>query len=127
MLYASFRQPNFKMIIETKEVYKCEYCRKMYQLKRFAESHEEMCVKNPENQRACFGCKFLDKKETVLYYDSPMGGELTRKVSLCHCSKKEIFVYPPKVEIKGNVFDLGYDINEAMPKKCELYIEQDFA
>lgn len=51
------------MIIQTKEIYKCEYCRKIYQIKRFAESHEKMCKKNPENNRACFGCNFLQKKE----------------------------------------------------------------
>lgn len=114
------------MITETKQVYKCEHCRKMYQLKRFAEMHELLCVKNPDNKRACFGCKFLNKKETVVYYDSPMGGELTRTLSLCHCSKKEVFVYPPRVEIKGNMVDLGYDSNEPMPVSCELYLEQDF-
>lgn len=32
------------MITETKEICKCEYCRKLYQLKRFAEGHEEVCV-----------------------------------------------------------------------------------
>lgn len=114
------------MIIETKEIYKCEWCRKLYQLKRFAEAHEQMCIKNPENKRACFGCKFLDKKEVMVYDDSPWG-ETSKKVNLCHCSKKECFVYPPKVEIKGNMIELGDDTNEPMPKECPLYVEQDFA
>lgn len=68
------------MITQTKEIYKCEHCRKLYQIKRFTELHEKMCNKNPENQRACFTCKFLEKKETALCYDSPIGGEITRTV-----------------------------------------------
>lgn len=110
------------MITQTKEIYKCEHCRKLYQAKRFAEAHEEMCKKNPENQRACFACKFLEKKETVLYYGSPIGGEITRTVSFLHCEKKGIFLYPPKVEIKGNAFKLWDNTNEPMPKKCDDFV-----
>jgi hypothetical protein len=114
------------MIVEVKEIYKCEHCRKIYQNKRFAILHEEMCKKNPENKRACFGCKNLSKKEKVLYYDHPMGGEITRTFELCHCSKKDCFVYPPEVEHKGSALDLGDEFNEPMPKQCEFYIEQDY-
>ena len=114
------------MITETKEIYKCEHCRKIYQIKRFAEAHEEMCKKNPENKRACFGCKFLEKKETTLYQDHPMGGEYTYKRDLLFCNKKEIYVYPPIVEFKGNEIDLGDETNEPMPKDCQLFIEQDY-
>ena len=69
------------MITEVKEIYKCEYCRKIYQVKRFAEAHEVVCKKNPDNNRACFGCEFLEKKEKTLYEDHPMGGEY---LSLIH-------------------------------------------
>lgn len=113
------------MITETKEIYKCEHCRKMYQIKRFAEAHEEARAKNPENKRACFGCKFLNKREKVVYFDT-WNGEATRTFELCHCSKKEIFLYPPKVEHKGNSLDLGDEFNEPMPKNCPDYVEQDF-
>lgn len=114
------------MIIETKEVYKCEYCRKLYQLKRFAVSHEVSCSKNPDNKRACYGCKFMEKKNTSVYVDHPVMGETSYVATLCHCSKKELFLYPHKVEHKGNSIDLGYELNEPMPRVCELYTEQDY-
>lgn len=113
------------MITETKEIYKCEHCRKVYQVKRFAEVHEISCMKNPDNKRACFGCKHMNKRDYVLYYDTPMG-EATRTVNLCHCAKKEIFLYPPKVEHKGTSFELGDEFNEPMPKDCSDFVEQDY-
>ena len=109
------------MITETKEIYKCEHCRKVYQVKRFAEGHELMCKKNPENKRACFGCNFLAKKDVTLHEDHPMGGSYTFQINILFCAKKSIHVYPPKVEIKGNHIDLGDEFNEPMPKDCEFY------
>jgi hypothetical protein len=113
------------MITKTKKVYQCEHCRKIYQVKRFAEAHERACAKNPENNRACFGCKYLNKKEYFLYYDTPLG-EYTRTLNILHCSKKEIFLYPPKVERKGTYFDLGDELNEPMPKNCSEFVERDY-
>jgi hypothetical protein len=98
----------------------------VYQIKRFAETHELSCVKNPDNQRACFGCKNLNKREKTLYYDTSIG-ETSRTFDLCHCSVKDCFLYPPKVEHKGNELDLGYEPNEPMPKQCEFYVEQDYS
>lgn len=89
------------MITETREIYKCEYCRKVYQIKRFAEWHEQACKKNPENKRACFGCNFLVKKEITLYADNPMtGGDIEYKRELLFCNKKQVYVHPPIVEYK---------------------------
>ena len=105
------------MITEVKEIHKCEYCRKIYQVKRFAEWHEVVCKKNPDNKRACFGCEFLEKKEKTLYEDHPLGGEYEYKRDLLFCKKKEIYLYPPVVEHKGNWFELGIN-NDPMPKEC---------
>lgn len=113
------------MITETKEIYKCEYCRRVYQIKRFAEAHEISCVKNPDNHRACFGCKHLNKRDHVLHCNTPIG-EFTRTVNICHCAKKGIFLYPPKVEHKETSFDLGNELNEPMPKNCPDFVEQDY-
>lgn len=112
------------MIIETKEVYKCEHCRKLYQIKKFAIIHEQVCKKNPENYRACFGCKFLIKKEATIFEDHPMMGESQYDANILFCSSKNIFVYPPIVEHKGNSFELGDELNEPMPIECELYKDQ---
>jgi len=108
------------MISETKEIYKCEHCKKLYQLKHFALRHEQSCTKNPANWRACFGCVHLGKRETKVYHDSPFGGEQVQTVEILYCPKKEVFLYPPKVEVKKNMYDLGDDLNEPMPMECEM-------
>lgn len=106
----------------TKTIYKCEYCSKLYQVKHFCEYHELVCHKNPANERVCLnGCPFLEKKSTTLYYDNPMGGEITRRVELFHCSAKNVFLYTPKTEIKKNYHDTGDDSNEPMVKQCDIY------
>lgn len=105
------------MITETKEIYKCEHCRKLYQLKRFAEAHEKKCFKNPENERACFGCVHLGKKETLQYYDT-YRGEQTRKIDVFYCDKKEVYLFPPSVAHKGNQIEI--ENNEQMPTVCEF-------
>jgi len=107
------------MITETKEIYKCEHCRKLYQIKRFAETHEKSCTKNPDNWRACHQCTHLGKRTTTIYYDTGYGGEQEEKLDLLYCSKLDTFIYPPSVEHKGNCHELGDDTNKPMPKECE--------
>lgn len=119
----NFGEITIKMITETKEIYKCEHCKRIYQIKRFAESHEIACSKNPDNIRACFGCKNLVKKDKSLFFDTYCG-EREVNYNLCYCSKKEMFLYPPKVEHKGTELDLVDETNEPMPIKCDFFIEQ---
>lgn len=110
------------MKVRTKEVYNCEYCNKLYLVKSAAEKHEEMCFKNPANKRPCFECVHLIKKCTSVPCDyvDEHGEECERNLDLLYCSKKQTFLYTPKNEIKGNVFDLGEKGNEPMPKECDL-------
>lgn len=107
------------MIVETKEVYKCEYCRKLYQVKGAAERHELLCSKNPINDRICFGCSYLSKKDISIDSNRDYAGP--QHLSLLYCSKIKSFLYPPKVEAKGEWFDLGDESNEPMRRKCEYY------
>ncbi len=79
--------------------YKCSHCAKMYQREKMCERHEKRCNKNPENWRACSGCKFLDKIST---FDSS-----DRIRSVFYCSKKDIYLHPPKSEHKGNAFEFS--------------------
>lgn len=107
------------MIIETKEIYKCEHCRRLYQLKRFAEAHEKSCRKNPDNFRACHSCSHIVKKDIMIYEDT-FQGEMERHLSLLYCPIKEMYIYPPSVEHKGTSFDLGDEgLNNPMPKECD--------
>jgi hypothetical protein len=115
------------MIIETKEIYKCEHCKKLYQLKRFAIQHELICIKNPVNWRPCYGCPMMEKKQTTVYYDSPMGGETERKVDLLYCNYKKQFFYTPKTEVKGTQFELGDEANDPMPIECDVDLNKETA
>lgn len=115
------------MKTEIKEIYKCEYCNKLYQIKKNAAYHELMCSKNPANKRPCFECKHLNKRQTVIYPDNPTGYVSNELVlNLLHCKKKDIFIYPPKVEVKKNMYELGDDLNEPMPKQCSDFEISEF-
>lgn len=105
------------MIIETKEVYKCEHCKKLYQRKDAAAKHETSCNKNPDNFRACHSCVHLIKQDQVIYEDAGHG-ETKREVNLLYCPVIGTYLYPPKVEQKGNAFELGDELNSPMPKEC---------
>ena len=106
------------MKVETKEIYKCEHCNKLYQLKHFCEKHEKACKKNPKNDRPCFRCVHLTKKDIEHYY---FVGDRDIKVnfSCLYCDKRKVFLHTPQNEIKGNALDLG-DENLPMPKECDL-------
>lgn len=114
------------MITETREIYKCEYCKKMYQLKRFAEQHEKRCSKNPDNYRKCLdSCRNLKMEETTIYYDT-YNSDGQRDVNLFFCEKINSFLFPPKVEYKGNSFELWDEdeLNSPMKKECDFYADE---
>jgi len=113
------------MITETKTIYKCGHCRKLYQVKGAAEKHELKCKRNPEYARACFGCDFLTKKTVV--WDCSNGFHYWEKqLNVCFCSKKGTIVTPPNaytidsgaVEDKETKEQL---LQEPMPKECNLF------
>ena len=108
------------MKIETKEIYKCEHCRKLYQVKKACEKHEAGCKKRPDYLRPCHSCKVLAKRDEVVYYDT-WSGEGERTVSVLFCGKRDCFIHPPSVASKGIAFDMGYKLNVEMPKQCEFY------
>lgn len=99
---------------EVKTLYKCDHCGKRYLREACAKVHEVRCHLNPDNKRACFDCVYLSCK----YEYSEDDGEETKTRGF-FCSKKDCFVYPPKVEYKDNkkVF-LDYD-NIPMLKECD--------
>ena len=116
------------MIIETKEVYKCEFCRKLYEKKYFAERHEENCKLNPKNDRACLGCPILRKVTATYIYDDYIGQRDT-KVSVLYCEAINKCLYPPGVERKGNAYEILYvnneeKLNDSMPKECDVDINK---
>jgi hypothetical protein len=109
------------MITETREIYKCEHCRKVYQIKRFAIEHEPKCKKNPANKQKCLeGCQYLDKKEVTYLWDA-YDGQHESKKEILFCSKLNQGVYPYWVSglLQDDIED---EIpNEVMPKKCHYF------
>lgn len=112
---------------EIKKVYSCDYCKKKYFNKHFAEKHEFACYLNPENFRPCFTCEYITNKKVDIFSGiaDQNGQEMERQVSVFYCSAKNIFIHSPQVEIKGNALDLGDEINNPMPKNCDCF--KDFS
>lgn len=108
------------MKTEVKEVYKCDFCKKLYQIKPACIKHESGCSKNPDNQRPCFMCPNLINKDAAIYIDQYDGSQHERNIRLLFCEAKKVFIYPPKVEVKKNMYELDEE-NEPMPKMCEIY------
>lgn len=118
------------MITITKPVYYCEHCKKAGVPKHGLskskmDHHEKICFYNPENKRACIDCFYLEKKEAKVIERN----NTLRTMDLFFCEKKQIFLHPPKVEIKGNAKDIVIEneivANEPMPKVCSDFKEID--
>lgn len=107
------------MKVEDRKVYKCEFCNKFYLIKHWCLQHENRCSKNPENDRACFGCIHLERVETSIYKDGPIGGELEIPVQALYCNKLKKHLIPPRAEHKGNAYDFGDILNDPMPNVCD--------
>ncbi|NPA44811.1 MAG: hypothetical protein GXO49_04685 [Chlorobi bacterium] len=114
------------MKIETKTIYRCEHCNKIYLRKHACEKHEIMCSKNPKNYRPCFDCQHLGKRNIDVFLGNHFdGSESYKNVDLLFCKEKNTFLYTPKNEIKENWYDLGDETNEPMPKKCDKFKPYD--
>jgi hypothetical protein len=116
------------MKTETKEIYKCDHCNKLYQRKLVCQKHELSCKKSPDYLRPCHSCKILKKQRETIWagYGDIYGNELERVVEVLFCEKLDCFIHPPSVAAKGNAFDMGGKENIEMPKECEFYVQQDF-
>ena len=113
------------MITHNKPTYKCEHCRKLYQIKEACEKHEPACSKNPDNFRPCFDCNHCDKVTVTHLFDT-FQGEGKENVRVLKCKEKNIFLVPPKAEHRGNYYEGealgdGELPNESMPKKCDKH------
>ena len=102
-------------------LYYCDFCSKQYQKKHYAALHESKCSMNPANDRPCFHCEHLTKKEIEIhqeYYSE--GREFERKVDLLYCNSNRYFLFPPQVS-KEKAFNLDDISNVAMPLTCNLF------
>lgn len=114
-------------VIENVTLYKCDHCGKKLQRKHAMEAHEKKCSSNPENDRMCSSCIFLEKVN-ISYEPHVQSYEGTLNSSICFkCTKKDIFMFPvsfeysnkgvpPYVEYQGEEI-----IQQPMLKECDIY------
>lgn len=123
---------------ENVTLYKCDFCSKKLFVKHAMENHEKWCGNNPENVRACSGCKFLE--ETTVDYEQNYNsfgegygvifdaGTETKTSKAFRCAKLDKLVYPLKVEKKGLVekYPETFENQIPMPKECEFRSDDYF-
>ena len=114
------------MKTQIKEIYKCDFCNKLYQVKSACEKHEKVCTKNPINDRICHHCWHLDKKTTQIdnsQSDYQTGETVLVDRDFFYCNYKHIFLYTPQNEMKQNFkhtdSEGGYLENFPMPISCD--------
>lgn len=111
------------MITINKPCYRCEYCRKLYELKHYAEAHETKCKKNPANNRPCFYCEHSEMKDVEYWCDTGWS-EDSIMVKALYCMAKKIHIYPPTVTLKGSYgYEFGDIENHPMPVTCKVFDE----
>lgn len=113
------------IIKENITIYICEHCGKKLFRKHSMVFHEQFCSSNPANKKACAGCIHL--RETIVEVSVPdcsndYDGPATRNVTGFLCEKKNIMVYPLKVQRLGltEKYPDTFENQEPMPKDCEL-------
>jgi hypothetical protein len=116
--------------IENVTIYKCDFCKKELKRKHAMENHEENCLSNPKNNRACLnGCIYLERVEKEVpfeyYYHPDYGSENSmKKVSVFRCSKFDKLMYPFSIERKKDMLEKypeTFEEQEAMPKECNQF------
>lgn len=111
---------------EIKTVYYCDFCSKRYLSKHFCGEHEKRCDKNPENDRACFGCIHLTMDNDALIVKDGYHGEEEWRVNAFHCTKLDKYLIPPKAEHKGIAYEFEDHENTPMPRECDLKKSEPF-
>lgn len=94
----------------TIQAYKCRYCGRLYERKRYYEKHEKACYQNPVNKHRCLlNCKHLQK-------------DVTDKQTSFKCLKTGKQMYSYKAEHNVHLNTRLGELGERMPLKCEHYI-----
>ncbi len=79
-------------------IYRCDHCNKAYRHKGHARKHEERCSSNPENQSACLGCPYLQKRQIAYGRDYCYGESQEEVANTFFCPVKEVFMMHPKTK-----------------------------
>lgn len=106
------------MIIKTQETYRCEYCRKLYVVKKAAVKHEKYCKNNPANMHMCFQyCQHLERTREI---EEQAYGNLEYTEFTCKATGNTMWSYIAERR------ELQPTSDERMPLKCEHYRGPDY-
>ncbi len=109
-------------ITENVTVFKCDFCTKKLYRRHAMVKHEDQCLNNPKNHKACFDCIFLDKVKTDVYWmvGSPEYVENSKQASVFKCTKLDKLMFPYSIERRKlhEKYDT-YSDQEPMPSICE--------
>ena len=89
-------------ITENITLYHCDYCKKKLFRKGSMTRHEETCLNNPKNHKACFNCIFLEKteQEVAWGHENPFTEMGSKKIEMFKCSKLDKLMFPYRIERK---------------------------
>ena len=109
------------MKTSTRTTYQCDYCKKIYFVKKACEIHELMCWSKPENYPACFHCKHYQPPYTE------RDGEFDWLIVYHTCKKRLVKGEPlemssMKMRVKAKNRNARLNVSEIpkplMPYKC---------
>lgn len=112
------------MKTETREIYTCDFCKKYYKLKRFAQLHEKRCFSNPVNDRHCFFCINMEFKKLNVYIPTFNDSDNSDKRNCFYCKLLKTGLIPPIARHRNNQYELDIE-NIDMPIKCD-HVNKDY-
>jgi hypothetical protein len=123
--------------IENVTIYKCDFCKKELKRKHAMIKHEELCLNNPNNHKACInGCTHLTQAQIEVWFDNPnynpdysnSSEGYYKKVTVFKCSKLDKLMYPFSIEKSSALknYPETFQDQEPMPKECEDFNQDLF-
>lgn len=116
------------MKVKDVTIFICDHCNKKLFRKHAMIKHEQLCIKNPDNTKACFGCVHLDIEEVErVTHRSYDGDEHFQKSGCFKCVKLKKLMYSFKAEQRGlpELYPDDFDGQEKMPHECRHFAAYD--
>ena len=108
---------------ENVTLYHCEFafCKKTLRKKSAMEKHEEKCIYNPANKKACIDCVFCKIENIELETHFYKGDKKSVSTHCFKCTKLDKFMFPFSIERKNLhlKYPHTFENQEPMPNTCE--------